>query len=127
MLGLPNLSKIILGAADRIAVIAAAGINADNADIIVSGTGVHGVHAGSSLMSVASHDINFTAGTATMGNSRSSNDDMKWEEVDVEKTERYVQNATKGFSIYQKNKICLPPPLHTGGADDDADVYPTYF
>ena len=130
MTGLPNLSKIVLQAADRIAVIAAAGVNADNADIILSGTGAHGVHAGSSVMSVVSHDIDFTAGgvsTATMGIADSSNDDMKWEEVHVAKAERYVESAKKGFTIYQRNKVSLPPPLHTGGADDDAEVYPTYF
>ena len=114
----------------RIAVIAAAGVNADNADVIISGTGVHGVHAGSSLMSKVCHEMvpGDCMGTATMGTGGNADDDMKWEAVDEIKVARYVNTANEGFSTYQRNCMLLPPPpISLDDEKNDIAVYPTYF
>jgi hypothetical protein len=144
--GLPNLSKIVLEASGRIAVVAAAGLNADNADIIISGSGVRGVHAGSSVMSLACHENNSSnsntgdllstdieshnlqniSTTAIMGTNSNATDDMKWESVDEAKVVRYVNSANEGFATYQRNCFLLPAPILPVDTETDIDVYPTY-
>lgn len=114
--------------------IAAAGINADNADIIIAGTGVHGVHAGSSVMSTVSHDTipmpahdDRSNKTATMGTNVNFADDMKWDAVDEAKVARYVNCANEGFSTFKRNQRLLPAPtLPADCTTDYIDLCPMY-
>ena len=105
--GMLALGDIVLSCGDKLVVVAAAGITAENASIIIAGTGVSGIHAGTSVMSVnrnskvESSDSNITMGVNN--NSKNNDvDDMAWMKVDVKKTRRYVESANTGFDIIRK-------------------------
>jgi hypothetical protein len=122
----------------RILVVAAAGVNCDNADIIISGSGVGGVHAGSSVMTPTynedilsnrmkggeSNESNESMEScATMGTGCGSHiDDMTWDAADASKVARYVRSAEEGYSTYMRNSAILPAPLRS--PEDCTDAPP---
>ena len=124
---------IVNAAAGRIQVVAAAGIHEDNADVIIVGSGIHGVHAGSSVMScveISEHEIDQVGrvydSTVTIGTGGAN--DMSWDAVDINKATRFVQVANEGFLTYKRNQRMLPVPTRTIASDSgNAEIYPTYF
>ncbi len=131
--GIPLLSHLVQSTAGRIAIVAAAGIDSFNVGVIIAGTGVLGVHAGSSVMSpryneeVALAQSRYGKG-ATMGTGSSTtpDSDMKWMAADRTKVEKYSAEARAGFHTFRKNaerplvaasSVELPEPL----------LYTSYF
>lgn len=96
--GMLALRDIVETSGGKLTIVAAAGISAENAAIIVAGTGVTGTHAGSSVMSTCRNiNVQSSASNVTMGLVGNNNDDLAWSQVDRVKTREYVNSANKGF------------------------------
>jgi copper homeostasis protein CutC len=119
--GILNLNRMVGMLNTDIRIIAAAGINADNVSIVITGSNVHGVHAGSSVTTLVTSNF-VSQSSATMGTVATNvADDMSWSVCDMTKVSTYVKNAEKAFFIAERNRNIAQPVIH-----EHVDVYPSY-
>ena len=131
--GIPILSNLVKSTAGRLDIVAAAGIDSFNVGVIIAGTGVAGVHAGSSVMSSRHNEEvaraqSQSSSRATMGtgSSVSPDSDMKWMAVDRAKVKKYCTEARAGFRTFQRNSDCLPATAQSVQLSEPM-LYASYF
>ena len=103
--GIECLSQLVEAANGAIRVIAGCGLNAENVSSVIRKTGVHGVHAGSSVCISQFHQMH----TARQSSLLEVFDEgfVQWEQADQTRVAKFVQSAqtawTKGKLSFSTN------------------------
>ncbi len=95
--GSSNLSKLVAQARGRIQVVAGCGITADNVQVLIEDTGVHGVHAGGAVTEKLGGSC--LAGDSAPTAGFTSSDMSEWECVSCSKVQMLVSNAKRGWGV----------------------------